>query len=71
MPASPGPLDAANIATQYQIVHAMALHKTATHPFYKYQLVQRALIKQVLEALGAKFSTRQRSRVTVQIPADI
>ena len=71
VPVPPGPLSAANNTTQYQIVHTTVLYKTATHTFRMYQLVQRALIQQVLEALKAKILTRLRSRVTGQVPADI
>ena len=65
------PFNGMNNTTQYQITHATALNETATHTFCMYQLVQRALIQKVLEALKAKLLTRLRKNITGQVPADI
>ena len=53
-----GPLNVTNNATQYQIALTTAFHEMATHTLRTYQLVQCAIIHQVLEALEAKYLTR-------------
>ena len=54
LPVHPEPLNVVNNATQYQVTQAMAQHETATHTVRTYQLLQCALIQQVLEAIEAK-----------------
>ena len=43
----------------------------STQYFSEYQLVQCALIQQVLEAIDSKYLTRMINRVTGQVPSDI
>ena len=59
------------MATQYQISLAKFQHENALQVFNQYQLVQMALIQQVLEAINAKFLTRLRNRVIGQVSIDI
>ena len=39
--------------------------------FHSYQLVQRALVQQVLEAMYAKYLSALRNYITGQVPSDI
>jgi hypothetical protein len=58
-------------ATQYEIALAKLQHDEALKNFSEYQLVQRAVIQQVLQAIASKFVTRLRNRVSGQVPNDI
>ena len=58
-------------STQYVIALLKVQHEENLKNFSEYQLVQRALIQQVLEAIDGKYLTRMRNRVTGQVPTDI
>ena len=62
-PVQPGHLRVAKGATQYQIALAKTIHEEATQTFQTYQLMQRALIQQVLEAITSKYLSSIRNRV--------
>ena len=70
-PAHPGPLNIPIRATQFEIALAKSQHEEALKNFSEYQLVQRAIIQQVLQAIESKFVTRLRNRVSGQVPNDI
>ena len=56
---------------QYKTTLAKTQHDKASRIFLEYNLIMRALIYQVLEAIGPKYLTRLRNRVTGQVPANI
>ena len=70
-PVKLGPLRVAEGATQYQISLTKTLHEKATQTFQTYQLVQRALVQQVLEAIDSKYLSSICNRVTDQVPDEI
>ena len=70
-PTHPGTLTVPAGATQYAIALIKTQHDEALRIFSEYQLVQRATIQQVLEAIDPKYVTRLRNRVTGQVPTDI
>lgn len=57
-PVHPGNLTVPLMATQYQITLAKHRHENSLQVFAQYQLVQRDLIQQVLEAIDPKYFTR-------------
>ena len=71
VPLYPGILIIEVGATQYEISLAKTQHDEASRIFSEYNLIMRALIQQVLEAIGPKYLTRLRNRVTGQVPANI
>ena len=71
IPVHPGPLRVVHGATQYEIALAKTMHEESTQTFQTYQLVQRALVQQVLEAIETKYLSSIRNRVTGQVPAEI
>ena len=71
IPGHTGPLRVVHGATQYEIALAKTMHEESTQTFQTYQLVQRALVQQVLEAIETKYLSSIRNRVTGQVPAEI
>ena len=47
------------------------MHDEALENFHSYQLVQLALVQQVLEAIETKYMSTLRNRITGQVPSDI
>ena len=70
-PVHPGILTVPAGATQYAIAFAKTQHDELMRVFSEYQLVQRATIQQVLEAINPKYVKRLRNRITGQVPTDI
>ena len=58
-------------ATQYQVALAKTVYDEATQTFQSYQLIQRALVQQVLETIKAKYLSSFRNRITRQFHAEI
>ena len=63
-PVHPGTLTVPAGATQYAIALLKTQHDEHMRVFSEYQLVQRATIQQVLEAINSKYVTRLRNRIT-------
>ena len=70
-PTHPGALAYVPGATQYEIAAAKTLHEEAIETYHAYELVQRALVQQVLEAIDTKYLSNLRNRVTGQVPSQI
>ena len=71
IPMHPGPLNLAVGANQYVISNIQTVQVNHLHNFKKYQLVQRALIQQILEAIEAKFIICLQNRITGNITTEI
>ena len=67
----PGDLRVPMGSTQSQVVLAKTIHDEATQTFQSYQLIQRALVQQVLETIEIKYLSSIRNCITGQIPAEI
>ena len=67
----PGILNVDVGTTQYEIAFAKTQHDKVSRIFTEYNLIMRALIQQVLEAIWKKYITRLRNRVTSQVPSNI
>ena len=65
-PVRPDPLKFTLPATQYEISLAKAIHDKALKKFQAYQLIQRALVQQVLECIEDKYLTTLCNRITGQ-----
>ena len=59
-----GSLDTSQISTQYEVSHLNQTHKDILFIFYDYQLMQRALIRQVIQAVDEQYIAALRNRVT-------
>ena len=69
-PANPVPL--LNYGgTQYEIALARTEHEEALNTFQEYQLVQRALVQQVIEVIYVKYLTALSNCITGQVPSEI
>ena len=71
VPVHPGTLTVDAGATQYEIALAKTKHEDAIQNFQSYQLVQRALIQQVLEAAKSRYLNSLRNRIIGQVSSDI
>ena len=71
VPLYPGILSVEVGATQYEIEFSKTQHDEASSQFTAYNLIMRALIHQVLEAIGQKYLTHLRNIVTGQVPSNI
>ena len=58
-------------AAQYTIALTKPQHDDAIKQCSEYQLMQRAFIQEVTEAIDGKYLTCLRNRVTGQVPTDI
>ena len=65
------PLKVSVCASQYEIYLASRLREEAYRTFQNYQLIQRSLAQQVLEAVDGRYPFRLQNIVTGQVPADI
>ena len=63
-PLHPGALFIPPGATQYAIAHAKQAHEDDLNTFQEYQLMQRALIRQVLQAVDERYVAALRNRIT-------
>ena len=63
-PAHPGIFQIKHPATQYEIALAKTLHDESVRTFHSYQLIQHALIQQVLEAVEDKYLSSLRNQIT-------
>ena len=70
-PIHPGILQIAHPATQHKIYLAKTLHDKGVRTFPSYQLIQRALIQQLLEDVEDKYLSSLRNRIICQVPSDI
>ena len=71
IPFHPGPLVHLHGATQYQVAATTTAHNESLLAFHFYQLVQRYLVQQVLEAINPKYIPTLRNRTTGCVPYDI
>ena len=71
IPLHPGVLLVPVVSTQYEIALIKTTHDETLRVSQEYNLVIRALIQQVLEAIDPKYLTRLRIRVISQVPSDI
>ena len=67
-PNHPGALSIPHGSTQFEIAHLKQTHEDTLAIFQDYQLMQRALIRQVLQAVDEQYIAALRNRVTGQIP---
>ena len=71
VPTHPGTLRAPMEATQYQVALVKMVHNEALQTFQSYQLIQCALVQQVLETIETKYLRSIKNRITGQVPAEI
>ena len=71
IPLHPGLLVHLQGTTQCEIAASMTPHNEYLLTFHSHQLVQRALVQQVLEVLDTKYLATLRNRITGQVPVDI
>ena len=71
LPIHLGILQVGHPGTQYVISLDKTLHDEILRTFQSYQLIQCALVQQVLEAIKDKYLSSLRNRATGQIPFDI
>ena len=67
-PLHPGTLTIPLGSTQYAIAHLKQTHEDNITVFQEYSLMQRALIKQICQAVDPQYIAALRNRVTGQIP---
>ena len=63
-PNHPDSLDIPQSSTQYEIAHLKQTHEDSLVIFHYYQLMQRALIRQVLQAVDEQYIAALRNKVT-------
>ena len=56
---------------QYEIALAKTLHNESVRTFQSYQLIQRALVHQVLEVAEDKYLSSLRNLITGQVMSNI
>ena len=69
-PLHPGRLVIPPGSTQYEIAHIKSTHENDLTIFQEYNLMQRALISQVCEAVDPQYTAALRNRITGQISAN-
>ena len=71
LPVHPGLLMSALLVTHHEIALAKTLHKEALKVLQAYQLIQCALVQQVLDFIEDKYLMTLRNRITGQVSVEI